>query len=76
MLRLIALYQCFRVFENHQEKRGIPHHKGLSCYPGLLIHCSYTKIDVGDNISKSIYLEMQKCDPILCFHVYMLYNLL
>jgi len=61
---------------NHQEKRGILHHRGLSCDPRLLIHCSYIKLDVGVNIHESICLEMQKCNLILCFHVYMLYTLM
>jgi len=55
---------------------GTLHHRGLSCDPGLLIHRSYVRIDAGDNISRSIYLEMQKCVPVLCFYVYMLYILM
>jgi hypothetical protein len=41
---------------NHQERVGALHHRSLSCDPGLLIHHSYMRIDVGDSISKSIYL--------------------
>jgi hypothetical protein len=41
---------------NHQERVGVLHHRSLSCDPGLLIHHSYMRIDVGDSISKSIYL--------------------
>jgi uncharacterized protein (DUF2252 family) len=58
---------------NHQERVGIQQHKGLSCGPALLIYCDYVRIDVRDTISKSIYLEIQKCEPILCIHVYMAY---
>jgi hypothetical protein len=61
---------------NHQERVGALHLRSLSCDPGLLIHCSYIRIDVGSSILKSIYLEMQKCEPVLCFHAYMLYNLM
>jgi hypothetical protein len=61
---------------NHQGRVGTLHHRGLSCDPELLIHCSYVRIDAGDNISRSIYLEMQKCEPVLCFYVYMLYILM
>ena len=41
---------------NHQERVGALNHRRLSCDPGLLIHYSYMRIDVGDIISKSIYL--------------------
>ena len=61
---------------NHQERVGALHLRSLSCDPGLLIHCSYIRIDVWSSILKSIYLEMQKCEPVLCFHAYMLYNLM
>jgi hypothetical protein len=43
---------------NHQERVGTQHHKGLSCGPALLIYCDYVRIDAGDTILKSIYLEI------------------
>ena len=57
---------------NHQERGGILHHKGLSCDSRLLIHCSYIKIDVGDNIPESIYLEMQNA-TLFCIFMYICY---
>jgi hypothetical protein len=61
---------------NHQEMGGALHHKGLSCGNGLLIHCSYAIIDVGGGIAKSMHQEMKKCEPILCFHVHVVYLLM
>jgi hypothetical protein len=52
---------------NHQGRVGTLHHRGFSCDPGLLIHRFYVRIDAGDNISRSIYLEMQKCAPVYVF---------
>src|ERR1700709_1561705 len=61
---------------NHQGRVATLHHRDLSCDPELLIHCSYVSIGAGDSTARSIYLEMQKCVPVLCFYGYMLYILI